>query len=271
MKSLLIASGFMLTSISTAVMAHDEHSCNVNFDKDLSINSELVSMKDAGTELWRINNNGQLWLDGKAVTTDSNTQALLREYQAGIRTQTLETVALVEDALLLAADAVNSVVTELTGDSLQDHPALQKALDKIKTGTENIVVRSGDNIDIYGSRFDSLDGAFGAEFEQAIEEAVTSSMGSIMMLVGKAMTSGEGNFEQRMEAFGERMERFGEDLEARMDIKASALEQRGDAMCANLLQLDVLEGQIQQAIPQMQQHDLIDINSNNKTAFYLYN
>src|SRR5690606_6718468 len=139
MKNLLIAGGFILTSISTAVMAHDEHSCNVNFDKDLSINSQLVSMKDAGTELWRINNNGQLWLDGKVITTDSNTQALLREYQAGIRTQTLETVALVEDALLLAADAVNSVITELTGDSLQDHPALQTALDKIKASTDSIV------------------------------------------------------------------------------------------------------------------------------------
>ena len=43
----------MLTSISTAVMAHDEQSCNVNFDKDLSISSQLVSMSDAGTELWR--------------------------------------------------------------------------------------------------------------------------------------------------------------------------------------------------------------------------
>lgn len=270
MKSLLIASSFVLTSISSAVTAQDEHSCNVNFDKDLSINSQLVSMKDAGTELWRINSNGQLWLDGKAITTDSNTQALLREYQAGIRTQTLETVALVEDALVMASDAVSSVLTELTGDSLQQHPTLQTALDKIKTSTESIVVRSGDTIDIYGSRFDNLDNAFGPEFEQAIEEAVTSSMGSIMMLVGKAMTSGEGNFEQRMEAFGERMERFGEDLEARMDIKAQALEQRGDAMCANLQQLDTLESQIQQAIPQMQQHDLIDINSNN-TAFYLYN
>lgn len=270
MKTLLIASGFALTSISTAVMAHDEHSCNINFDKDLSINSQLVSMKDAGTELWRINSNGQLWLDGKAIDTDSHTQALLRDYQAGIRSQTLETVALVEDALVLAADAVNSVLTELTGDSLDSQPALQTALDKIKTSTESIVVRSGDTIELYGSRFDSLDNAFGEEFEQAIEEAVTSSMGSIMMLVGKAMTSGEGNFEQRMEAFGERMERFGEDLEARMDVQSQALEQRGEAMCASLQQLDALEGQIQQAIPQMQKYDLIDINSNN-TAFYLYN
>ncbi|MBZ9613097.1 YggN family protein [Rheinheimera maricola] len=271
MKTLLIASGFMLTSISTAVMAHDEHSCNVNFDKDLSISSQQVSMKDAGSELWRISDNGDLWLEGKTVKIDSSTRAMLRDYQAGIRTQTLETVALVEDALVLAADAVNSVLTELTGESLEQHPALQTALDKIRSTTAGVVERSGDTINVYGSRFENIDEAFGPEFEQAIEEAVTSSMGSIFTIIGKAMSSGEGNFEQRMEAFGERMERFGEDLEARMNIQSSALEQRGEAMCANLQQLDVLESQIQQAIPQMQKYDLIDVNSSGKTAFYLYN
>ena len=243
MKTLLIATGFALTSISTAVMAHDSHhSCNINFDKDISITSELVSMKDAGTELWRINSNGQLWLDGRQVETDRDTQKLLKDYQAGVRTQTLETVALVEDALVLAADAVNSVLTELTGDTLDSHPSLQNAMDKIKTSTETVVKRNGDSVEIYGSRFDNIDDAFGEEFEQAIEEAVTSSMGSILMIVGKAMSSGEGNFEQRMEAFGEKMERFGEDLEARMESKAQLLEQRGDAMCANLQQLDALRG-----------------------------
>lgn len=269
MKTLLIATGFALTSISTAVMAHDSHhSCNINFDKDISITSELVSMKDAGTELWRINSNGQLWLDGRQVETDRDTQKLLKDYQAGVRTQTLETVALVEDALVLAADAVNSVLTELTGDTLDSHPSLQNAMDKIKTSTETVVKRNGDSVEIYGSRFDSIDDAFGEEFEQAIEEAVTSSMGNILMIVGKAMSSGEGNFEQRMEAFGEKMERFGEDLEARMESKAQLLEQRGDAMCANLQQLDALESQIQQALPQMQKYDLFDVSSEKKTAFY---
>ncbi|MDP5135099.1 DUF2884 family protein [Rheinheimera baltica] len=271
MKTLLIATGFALTSISGAVMAHEQHSCNVNFDKDMSISSEQVKMTDAGTERWRINSDGELWLDGKAVNTDRATQRLLRDYQAGIRHQTLETVALVEDALVLAADAVNSVLTELTGDSLDSHPALQNALEKIKTGTESIVVRHGDTIDIYGSRFDSIDNAFGEEFEQAIEEAVTSSMGSILMLVGKAISSGEGNFEQRMEAFGERMERFGDDLSERMEVKSQLLEQRGEAMCANLEQLDAIESQIHKAIPQMQQYDLIDFSSGKQTAYYLFN
>lgn len=271
MKRLLIASGFVLTSLSSAVMAHDNQSCNVSLDKDLAISSAEVSLNDAGAELWRISNNGELWLDGKAVKTDSNTRALLREYQAGVRTQTLETVSLVEDALVLAADAVNSVLTELTGDSIEAHPALQKALDNINERTHSIIKRDGSDMYVYGSRLENLDQAFGEEFEQAIEEAVTQSMGSIFMLIGKAMASGEGTFEQRMEAFGERMERFGEDLEARMQSKSAQLEQRGEAMCGNLQQLDALETQIQQLLPQMKKYDLIEVGSSKKTAFYLFN
>jgi hypothetical protein len=272
MKNSLIAAGFALTSLSSAVQAHNvNNSCNINFEKDLAITSQHVAITDNGTELWRINSDGQLWLEGKVVATDSDTRLLLRDYQAGIRSQTLETVALVEDALIIAADAVNSVLTELTGESLDSHPALQKALDKIKTSTEQIVVRSGDHIEVYGSRFDSMGDAFGNEFAQAIEEAVASSMGSVMMIIGKAMSSGEGNFEQRMEAFGTKMERFGDNLSARMELKSAALEQRADVMCSKLHALDVIESQIQQAVPQMKQYDLFDITQQQKTAFYLQN
>jgi hypothetical protein len=113
--------------------------------------------------------------------------------------------------------------------------------------------------------------AFGNEFAQAIEEAVASSMGSVMMIIGKAMSSGEGNFEQRMEAFGTKMERFGDNLSARMELKSAALEQRADVMCSKLHALDVIESQIQQAVPQMKQYDLFDITQQQKTAFYLQN
>ncbi|KKO49515.1 hypothetical protein VT06_06715 [Arsukibacterium sp. MJ3] len=269
MKTSLITTGFALTLLSSAVQAHNvNNSCNINFEKDLAITSQHVAITDNGTELWRINSDGKLWLAGKAVATDRDTRLLLRNYQAGIRTQTLETVALVEDALLLAADAVNSVLTELTGEPLESHPALQKALDKIKTSTEQVVVRSGDHIKVYGSRFDSMDEAFGKEFSQAIEEAVASSMGSVMLIIGKAMISGEGSFEQRMEAFGTKMERFGDNLAARMELKSAALEQRGNVMCSNLQALDAIESQIQQAVPQMKKYDLFDITQPQKTAFY---
>tara|TARA_R110002126_G_scaffold12196_18_gene53208 strand:+ start:1591 stop:2340 length:750 start_codon:yes stop_codon:yes gene_type:complete len=237
-------------------MAHSNHSCNIEFDKDLVISSRSVQLQDSGKTLWQISDEGQLTLHGKTVKVNNETRKLLRDYQAGIRHQTVETVALVEDALLMASEALTTVLNELTGKSLDDYPAMQQALAKINDAANQVVVQDGDNTYLYGSRLENIDQAFGPEFEQAIEEAVTQSMGSIMMLVGKAMTSGEGNFEQRMEAFGEKMEKFGENLEAKMDIKAAALEQRGDAICSQVTQLDALETQIQQQIPAMQQYDL---------------
>lgn len=278
MKNLLIAAGFALTTISTSVMAHNtnefnNNNCNITLENDLLINSQQVSLNDAGTELWRISNDGKLWIDGKTVQVDRQTTALLQQYQAGIRSQTLETLELVEDALVLAADAVNTVLTELTGKPLEKHPAMQTALDNIRTASERIVVRDGDNIAVHGSRMQNMDDAFGAEFEQAIEQAVTQSMGSVLMLVGQAISSGEGNFEQRMEAFGKKMERFGEDLEARIEAKADGLEHRGELMCSNIKQLNQLESDIQQAVPAMQKYDLIQVSDNksDKTAFYLFN
>lgn len=258
MKSSLIASAVMFSTFSLSAMAHQDHSCNVEFENDLVISSSNVALQENGNTLWQISDDGQLTLNGKTVAVNNDTRKLLRDYQAGIRSQTNDTIALVEDALVMASEALTTVLAELTGKPLDEHPAMQQALEKISDAANQIVVRDGDNVYLYGSKLNNFDDAFGADFEQAIEEAVSQSVGSIMLLVGKAMTNGEGSFEQRMEAFGQRMEKFGEDLEAKMDIKAAALEQRGEAICSQVSQLDDLETRIQQQIPAMQQYDLFN-------------
>jgi hypothetical protein len=256
MKYSLFASAVLCSTLSLSAAAHSNQSCNIEFDKDLVISNSSVQLQENGNTLWQINDDGQLILNGKKVIVNNDTRALLRDYQAGIRKQTTATVALVEDALLLASEALTTVLSELTGKSLNDYPAMQQALAKISDTANEVVLTEGDNTYLFGSRLDNIDQAFGPEFERAIEEAVSQSMGSIMMLVGKAMTSGEGSFEQRMEAFGKKMETFGENLEAKMEIKSAALEQRGDAICSQVTQLDALENRIQQHIPAMQQYDL---------------
>ncbi|MBV2130418.1 DUF2884 family protein [Arsukibacterium indicum] len=265
MKSSLLASAVVFGSISMNAMAHQNTHCNIEFDHDLVINSSSVMLQEQGATLWQIDKDGQLTLNGKTIMVNNDTRLLLRDYQAGIRSQTVETVALVEDALIMASEALTTVVSELTGKTLDEYPAMQQALTKISDAANQVVVQDGDNTYLYGSRLDNIDQAFGPEFEQAIEDAVSQSMGNIMMLVGKAMTSGEGSFEQRMEAFGQKMEKFGEELEAKMEFKAEALEQRGEAICSQVAKLDTLESRIQLQIPAMQQYDLFK-NSDNTVS-----
>ncbi|WNO59558.1 DUF2884 family protein [Rheinheimera sp. MMS21-TC3] len=259
MKALLIAATLL---IGTA-FAHEQQ-CNIQLDKDLIVNADGVTIQNNNSELWRINSQGKLWIENKSITTNTATQKQLQQFQADIRQQTVQTLALVEDALVLASDAINTVVSELTGEPVSSTSALNAAVVKVKSYSESLILKQQNNITVYGSRFNTLDDVFDEAFEQAIKQAVSQSIGSLMQVVGKALTSGEGTFEQRMEAFAVKMENFATQLEKKVESQVSTLEHRGAALCDSLHKLDQLETDIQQTIPQMRQYDLIEIKQSNK-------
>lgn len=256
MKTLLIASSLVLIS---QVNAHT--SCNFQLEHDLLIDRHEVVLQKDQQDLWRIDSQGQLWLEGKKHATDQDTQQLLQQYQAGVRQQANATVDIVTQALELATDAVAQVVTELSGKPLTAHPSLQQAFAKIQQTNDNIIVRRDNTLLLKGSELSQLDHTFDTEFEKAVEDLVQDSIGNIMLQIGKAMSSGEGSFEQRMEAFGQRMERFGERLEAGLQAKAELIEQRGEALCAEMQTLNTVENTLQQRLPAMAKFDLFTDNS----------
>jgi hypothetical protein len=61
-----------------------------------------------------------------------------------------------------------------------------------------------------------------------------------------------------MTAFGAKMDKFGDDLEVEMQQKSDGLEARGEQICTQLRELDVIEEQIQAQVPAMKVYDLID-------------
>jgi hypothetical protein len=265
MKAIIIATCLLLTTASHATQTHSHSSCDIHLDKDIRINSHTVAITDAETELWRINHQGQLWLKNQRMATDNATQQKLQQFQSQIRQQSMQALTLVQDALMLASASIHSAVSELTAEPLANSPALEQAVTKINTLSQKLIQQHEDGLTVYGSRLTTVNEVFDQAFEQAIEQAVTQLLGKMLLVVGNTLTSGEGNFEQRMTAFGQKMENFGDQLEQRITSQASSLEFRGQALCNSLINLDVLESEIQQAIPQLKQYDLIDAKADNKT------
>ena len=245
-------------SLSFSAFATESQNCALQFKDDLVINSGSVQLQRANQSLWQINNNGQLWLDGKAVNTDANTQQALQQYQHGLRSQAQETVLLVADALQMASDAISRVITQFGGDISDAQQGIDHSLAKLRGNLDQLVIKNGDEIRINGSKLHNADAEFSKEFEQAVESSMSEMTGSMLVMVGQAMSRGEGNFEQRMEQFGKEMEQFGTELEADMESRGADLEKRGNSICQNLQQLDKLEQQIQQQVPAMTAFDLID-------------
>ncbi|MCT6698008.1 YggN family protein [Rheinheimera sp. 4Y26] len=256
MKTLIATA--IAASLSFSAFATDSQNCALQFKDDLVINPTSVQLQRADQSLWLINSEGQLFLDGKAVSTDANTQLALQQYQQGLRGQAQETALLVADALQMASEAISRVVTQFGGDNSDVQLGIDKSLAKLRGNIDQLVIKNGDEIRINGSKLHNADAEFSKEFEQAIESSMTEMTGSMLVMVGQAMSRGEGNFEQRMEQFGQEMEKFGQELEADMESRGAELEKRGNSICQNLQQLDQLEQQIQQQVPAMTAFDLIN-------------
>lgn len=255
------------TLFSSIAMAHEsEHNCSIELHDDLLVQRADVQLLRNDAPLWRISDQGQLWINNQAVDTDAQTAVLLQQYQAGLRTNAEDTVTLVADAVSMASEALTRVMAQFEVDNGEAQANIDRALNKMRTNLDQILLRSDNSIRINGSKLAGIDNGFDDEMSKAIEESVAEITGNALMLVGKAMSSGEGNFEQRMEAFGKKMDKFGEELEADMNARGDQLEARGQQICSSLQQLDSLEAQIQAKVPAMQKFDLIQVSDKKNEA-----
>ncbi len=257
MKTLIATTIFSsLAMNANAGVVNDN--CSLQFKDDLVIAADDVRLQRANHDLWRIDSSGKLWLDGKKVNTDAATTESLKNYQHGLRTQSHAVVGLVADAMQMAATAVDKVVQALGGENPQLQASVDQAIGTLKQHVDTIVVQKGGDIRINGSKINNVDGKFEKEFEQAVEQSMMKLTGAMMMAMGQSMSEGGGNFEEKMTAFGEKMDKFGNDLEVEMKAKSDGLEARGEQICTQLRELDVIEQQIQAQVPAMKVYDLID-------------
>lgn len=253
------------TLFSSMTMA-SEHNCSLQLKDDLVINQSQVELKRGDESLWRINNQGALWVKGQSVETDRATSADLQQYQAGLRDGAKDTVALVADALDIANTAVTRVMEQFGVDASEQSSKINAALDKMRNNIDQVVYRDGDDITIHGSKMDRIGNGFDEEMSKAVEESMAEVTGNVLMMVGKAMAGGEGTFEQRMQAFETKMDKFGDELDAEMSAKGDALDARGEQICQKLQRLDVLEQQIQANVPQMIDYDVISVDADNQRS-----
>jgi len=259
----LLFSTALLAVVTLPVLA-DNTQCSLQFKDDLVIAPTAVQMQRGNQTLWKINNSGQLWLENRQISTDAQTQQALVQYQAGLRQQSRATVVLVADALQLANDSASEVISGLGVNSQPLQASVNQAIAGLKTQIDQLVVAKGDEIHLYGSQISQPDGKLEREIELAVQQSMAQLSGAVMMSMGSAMMQGNGNFEQRMAEFGKKMANFGQQIEQQMQAKGKGLEQRGQAICQQLRQLDGLEQQIQQAVPAMQPYDLIDTSQPGK-------
>ena len=243
MRTIILAGA--LACCSLPVLALDANNqCNVELSGNMQLeNKELTVMLDNHRRL-TIDQHKTLYVDGEALTLDSEQQHWVENYYNGINQAAPQAAAIASDAVALASTALNEVFTELLGSN---NPALADLSDKLSNLDQkiqyNFYAKNGE-IRLHSSSFD--DGEFFGEqwetqFEEAIQELVTDSIGHLMVAIGTQLIFSGGDMDQ----FQQKMERFGEQMEQKFEYQAAALEAKTNALCATLAQVDFAETQLQ--------------------------
>lgn len=265
----LVTSALFISSLALAgnANAHDrndshysfDNSCSINLSNGVTVTPDYVKVFDGNKVLYRINKNGEMTVRGESIDLDASTQQLAADYGQGLRDSVPQAAEIAFDALEIASVGVSTALGAIFGENSDIEYKVSDIIDRTKDKLQEKFDQQGNNFTIAPDSFDDMDNIFGPEFEKEIEQVARNSMGSIFAVIGEAMSSGNGDFEERMQAFGEKMEKMGEELEETLESQAERIEDQAEQLCAQLQDVDQIESQLQRKIPEMKNFGLIEV------------
>ncbi|NNJ72711.1 MAG: DUF2884 family protein, partial [Enterobacterales bacterium] len=170
MKQLIIGTLVSLCVMGTSVQASDD-SCNFQFDHDLSVIDNQITLSDAAITI-SIDGNNQLYINDELQSLSSEQQALLDSYAGNIRLLIPEITAIALEGVSLGIDAASLALGSLLG---QGDPDYLEFMQRIQELADNIILK----LDL--ENFDSkrIEATFDNEFEKEIEALVEQTVNEL--------------------------------------------------------------------------------------------
>ncbi len=270
MNKLIIAGFASSLLLSTPSWAHNdenEHNysfgnqnCSVDFNYGVVVENNSIRFIENDNTVVQINDQSQLFVEGKEVKLTASQQAMVNEYASGINEQIPGIVNIAIDAVEIAFNAITHVVTGLGLEESDAGDRLDAVFANIKEKVNEKFNHDNGSYFLAEQNFDEFEQMMENELADEVEAIVSDSVGSILIAVGKAMNEEEGSFEEKMEAFGERMERMGENIELAVEDKAEKLGEQAEVICQNLKSLDKLEHELSDNVDALSDFDLINLS-----------
>lgn len=242
--------------LATSVQAKSK--CDVELGHGLIITDNEIRIVDDGQTRIQINNDSQLFILGRWIELDQQGEAVVREYSLGIRDTVPELVNLATDGVNLGLSAIEQVVE---GMSDKEPEVLKTQLQYVERALMDKFKRGDDFFFIAPQSLSKIDDFFTKEISQKIHSAVHGSLGSILVSLGDAFKSREGNIEDRINDMGQRMEIISKEIDKSLQKKAHQLEEKAEEYCECLNSLDKTEEKLQRIVPELVAYDLVQIRS----------
>ena len=230
-----------LALLSLAASAQAKNvSCNIESDYDLNINAQSVILtRESGTPKWIVIRGDRLFVDDRWVALGKEDRKHIADFDRGTREIMPLAREIGREAAGIAFTALGEVAAGFSSDPAQTRAKLEQARKKIDAR----LARS-----ITANRFDG--GDLGEGIGQAVSEVVPLIIGDIVGGAVRAALSGDT---QRLD----QMEGLDKQIEARIEPRAKALEQRAEQLCGKMEALDRLDSALAYRLPDGMALDLL--------------
>ena len=258
----LLCCSLPVFALDSNINLDSNNQCNVEFNGKMQLENNVLTIALDNDIYLSIDQNKKLYVDGTALILKSEQQRWVNNYYDGTNQAATQAAGIATEAVALASTALDEVFTELLGS---DNTALTDLSDKLQNLDRRIqhhfYTDNGD-IRLYSESFKNgkfFGQQWETQFEEAIEGLVADSIGHLMVSIGTQLIfSGDG-----MNGFEQKMVRFGEQIDQKIKYQALALEEKTDALCSTLSQIDFAETQLQQ-IAQLETLDIIQVQDQPK-------
>ena len=262
---LLSVVAIISTFSSANLYAHDD-ACSLELDAGVNLNEttleffeEESSSKNNNHSLYRIENDYTLIVHGQTINLNEHQQALVTQYSQSIRAMVPRVRTIAIEGVDLALEGVNLAFNELLGEDNKVGSELTQELSLLRDEVSTrFTAEHGITLDENG------EGVLGKEFEEriesAVEKAVMSSMGSLLVAMGQKMLLAN-DADEEANSFEARMENFGESIAEQMESRTEKIKQKADALCLAIIDIDRLEEQLKANIPSLEDINIISTSS----------
>lgn len=260
LRRLAISFGLISASVSTGVNAVSaEHKqCDVELTHGLIITEDTIRIVDNNQTRVQINHGNQLLVKGQWIELNAQEAQVLEQYNKMIRDTVPELVDLATDGVNIGLSAIENVVTGLSDKEPEE---LKTQLQYVERALRDKFKRGDDFFYIAPQSLSKLDDFFAQEVSKKIHTAIQGSLGAMLVSLGDALQSQEGNIEDRINDVGERMEIITAEIDKSLQKKAEQLAQKSQEYCNCLNALDRTESKLQKIVPELADFDLVKIKS----------
>jgi len=220
-----------LSSLAAPALARDIR-CNLHSDYDMTLNERsVIFTRDSGTPKWVVMRQGRLFVDDRWVALEPADSERVVEFERRTRQAMPLARDIAREATDIAFTALGEVAAGFSGDPARSAKTLKDARHAIDTRLSRA---------ISGNRFSS----------DEMGEAIGAAVGEVVpVLVGDIVSGALGAAFRGDTAQLERLENLDRRIEASVQPRADALEQRAEALCAQLLALERLDDALAYRLP----------------------